>query len=128
MGLRRCRFHAQPRATKDIDLLVKPDAGNAKAIYAALAEFGAPVERLTPEDFTGRGSFFRIGREPVAVDLLSEIPGVDFDAAWERRIEDVIDTAIGLKANFICRDDLGRETERGAESPRGKRLSAFRGC
>ena len=25
-------FHAQPRATKDIDLLVKPDAENAKAV------------------------------------------------------------------------------------------------
>jgi hypothetical protein len=28
------------------------------------------------------------------------------DAAWERRIEDVIDAASGLKANFISRDDL----------------------
>src|SRR6266446_4157311 len=31
-------FHAQPRATKDIDLLIKPDAENAKAVYAALAQ------------------------------------------------------------------------------------------
>ena len=30
-------FHAQPRATKDLDLLIKPDAANAKAVYAALA-------------------------------------------------------------------------------------------
>src|SRR6266436_497643 len=37
-------FHAQPRATKDIDLLIKPDAGNATAVYAALAKFGAPLE------------------------------------------------------------------------------------
>jgi hypothetical protein len=36
-----------------------------------------------------------MGREPVAVDILSEIPEVDFDAAWERRIEDVIDHATG---------------------------------
>jgi hypothetical protein len=32
--------------------------------------------------------------------------GVDFDAAWERRAEDVIDPETGLKANFISRDDL----------------------
>ena len=32
--------------------------------------------------------------------------GVDFDAAWERRVEDVIDPETGLKANFISRDDL----------------------
>ena len=34
-------FHAQPRATKDIDLLIKPDPENAKAVYAVLSKFGA---------------------------------------------------------------------------------------
>ena len=33
-------FHAQPRATKDIALWIKPDAKNAKAVYAALANSG----------------------------------------------------------------------------------------
>jgi hypothetical protein len=56
-------LYAQPRSTKDIDLLVRPDAGNAKAVYAALAQFGAPTEGLTPEDFAERGSFFRLGHE-----------------------------------------------------------------
>src|SRR5882724_12020658 len=77
-------FHAQPRATKDIDLLIKPDAENAKAVYAALAKFGAPLEGLTAEDFNDRGKFFRMGREPIMVDILPEIDGVDFDLAWER--------------------------------------------
>ena len=99
-------LHAQPRATKDIDILVKPDAENAKAVYAALAGFGAPLEDLAPDDFADRGSFFRMGREPVAVDILSEITGVDFDAAWEHRVEGLIDTATGLKANFISSEDL----------------------
>jgi hypothetical protein len=47
-----------------------------------------------------------MGREPVAVDILSDIPGVDFDAAWERRAEEVIDGATGTTANFLSRDDL----------------------
>jgi hypothetical protein len=54
-------LHAQPRATKDIDILVKPDAENAKAVYAALAGFGAPLEDLAPDDFADRGSIFRMG-------------------------------------------------------------------
>jgi hypothetical protein len=99
-------FHAQPRVTKDIDLLIKPDAGNAKAVYAALAEFGAPLERFTPGDFRERGKFFRMGREPVAVDILLEIDGVDFDRAWENRVEGVIDTATGQTACFISAADL----------------------
>ncbi len=41
-------LHAQPRATKGIDLLIKPDAENAKAVYGALAKFGAPEIRRTP--------------------------------------------------------------------------------
>ena len=98
--------HAQPRATKDLDIWVKPDAENAKAVYESLARFGAPIEGLTFADFAERGPFFHIEREPVAVDILTEIPGVDFDVAWARRIEDVIDATSGLRASVISREDL----------------------
>ena len=99
-------FHAQPRFTKDMDLFIKADPENAKAAYAALADFGALLQGIRSEDFTDRNSFFRFGREPKAFDILPAIPGVDFDAAWERRVETVIDTASGLKANFISAADL----------------------
>ena len=99
-------FHAQPRATKDIDLLIKPDPDNAKAVYAALAQFGVPLEGLKAEDFIGRDKFFRIGRAPVMVDILPEINGVDFDRAWQKRVEAVIDPQSGLTACFISREDL----------------------
>ena len=106
VGAYAVSIHAQPRATKDLDILVKPDAENAEALYAALAKFGAPLEGLTPADFAGQGPFFRIGHEPLGVDILTEIPGVEFDAAWQRRVEDVIDPASGLKAYFISAEDL----------------------
>ena len=105
VGAYAVSIHAQPRATKDLDILVKPDAENAKAVYAALAEFGAPLEELTPADFAEQGPFFRIGREPLGVDILTEIPGVDFDAAWARRVEHVIDPTSELRAYFISADD-----------------------
>ena len=106
VGAYAVSVHAQPRATKDLDIWVKPELENAKAVYTALREFGAPLEGLTIADFAERGPFFHMGREPVAVDILTEIPGVEFNAAWEGRIEDVIDATRGLKANFISRDDL----------------------
>ena len=99
-------YHSQPRFTKDIDLFIKADPANANATYAALAEFGVPLQAMSPEDFTDRNSFFRFGREPKGFDILPAIPGVDFDAAWNRRVETVIDTATGQKANFISADDL----------------------
>ncbi len=99
-------YHSQPRFTNDIDLFIRADAENAKAAYAALADFGASLQGLRPEDFTDRRSFFRFGREPKGFDILPAIPGIDFDAAWERRVEAVIDPATGLKANFISAEDL----------------------
>jgi hypothetical protein len=99
-------FHAQPRATKDLDLLIKPDAENAGAAYDALGKFGAPLGGLTADDFMVRDKFFRMGRVPVVVDLLPEIKGVDFDLAWQNRVEAVIDAQSGLTAFFISRADL----------------------
>jgi hypothetical protein len=99
-------YHAQPRFTRDIDLFIQADPANAQAIYAALASFGAPLEGIRPEDFAERGSFFRFGRDPHGFDILSDIPGVDFESAWERRVEGVIDPQSGLKAFFISATDL----------------------
>jgi hypothetical protein len=99
-------YHSQPRFTKDLDIFIKADLENAKATHAALAEFGAPLQGLRPEDFTDRNSFFRFGREPKGFDILPAIPGVDFDAAWERRVETVIDRTTGLISFFISKEDL----------------------
>ncbi|MGH9454847.1 MAG: DUF6036 family nucleotidyltransferase [Terriglobia bacterium] len=99
-------FHAQPRATKDIDLLIKPDLENANAVYAALAQFGTPLAGLTADDFIERDKFFRVGRAPVMVDILPEISGVDFDRAWPKRVEAVIDPQSGLAVPFISSGDL----------------------
>jgi hypothetical protein len=106
VGAYAVSIHAQPRATKDLDILVKADADNAKAVFAALAQFGAPLQGLTASDFAEHGPFFRMGREPVGIDILTAIPGVEFDEAWKRRVEDVVDPASGLKASFISREDL----------------------
>lgn len=99
-------YHAQPRFTKDIDLFIKADVANAQAIYSALAAFGAPLLGIRPEDFAEPGSFFRFGRDPHGFDILPDIQGVDFEAAWERRVEGVIDPTTGLKAHFISAADL----------------------
>jgi len=35
--------HTEPRYTKDLDIWIKRDPDNARALLAALAEFGAPT-------------------------------------------------------------------------------------
>ncbi|MBV9083359.1 MAG: nucleotidyl transferase AbiEii/AbiGii toxin family protein [Acidobacteriaceae bacterium] len=99
-------YHSQPRFTKDIDVFIKADPENANAIYAALSAFGAPLQDIRPEDFTDGNNFFRFGHEPRSFDILPAIPGVEFDAAWDRRVEIEIDRATEFKANFISAEDL----------------------
>jgi hypothetical protein len=53
---------------------------------------------LRPADFAQRGKFFRMGRAPLAVDILPEIDGISFEQAWPNRFEAVIDPASGMKA------------------------------
>ncbi len=58
-------FHAQPSATKDLDILIGADVENSKAVFAALAKFGAPIEGLSAKDFAEPDNFFRMGTPPV---------------------------------------------------------------
>lgn len=99
-------FYAQPRATKDIDLFVKADPSNARAVFAALSAFGAPLDGIRAEDLADPKNFIRFGREPMAIDIFPGIDGIDFEAAWKRRVEGVIDHETGLTAFFVSRDDL----------------------
>jgi hypothetical protein len=99
-------LYSEPRANKDLDIFIKADPENAGLLYAALARFGAPLEGLTAADFAERGPFLRMGREPVAVDILTEIPGVDFDEAWVDRVEHPLDPTCDWNAHFISRKHL----------------------
>jgi hypothetical protein len=53
-------FHAQPRTTKDIDLLIQAEPANAQATYGALKEFGMPLGdialRILPSAVTSSAS------------------------------------------------------------------------
>jgi hypothetical protein len=95
--------HAEPRATKDLDVFIRADEENSNAVFRALAQYGAPLEGLTPPDFMD-GTTFQIGRPPARIDILQHIDGISFDEAWENRIEGVIDGQI--RAAVISRDDL----------------------
>jgi len=104
VGAYAVSFHAQPRATKDLDILIGADTENGKAVYAVLAKFGAPIAGLSAEDFTDPNNFFRMGTPPVMVDIMPKISGVEFAEAWKRRVDVRIDD--DLSVPFISREDL----------------------
>lgn len=72
--------YSEPRFTKDLDIFIATDHDNAKAVYAALKQFGAPLENLTSEDFAHEGYFYQMGRSPLRVDIMMSIPGIQLDA------------------------------------------------
>ena len=86
--------------------LISADLENAQAVFAALQDFGAPLEGLSPKDFSQHGKFFRMGRAPLVVDVLLEIDGIGFEEAWRNRVEAEIDPGTAQKAYFISREDL----------------------
>ncbi len=79
-------FHTEPRFTKDLDVWIRPTPANAKRTMAALKSFGAPLDNLRTKDLSTRGVIFQIGVEPNRIDILTNMDGVDFEPAWERRV------------------------------------------
>ena len=77
--------YTEPRFTKDLDLWITTDEENARAVFAALKEFGAPLKGLTPHDFTEKGYFYQMGNPPLRLDIMMSIPGVEFESAWGNR-------------------------------------------
>jgi hypothetical protein len=64
--------HAEPRATKDLDLFIQSTEENSESVFRALAQFGAPLEGLRPADFTD-GTIFQIGQPPAWIDILHKL-------------------------------------------------------
>jgi len=79
--------HGRVRATKDLDVWVRPTAQNAARVMAALKNFGAPMHDLSAVDLATPGIVFQIGVEPVRIDVLTEIDAVSFDEAWKDRFQ-----------------------------------------
>lgn len=97
--------HGLPRATGDLDLWVNATASNATRVMRALARFGAPTAELGPDDFTRPDVVFQIGAIPRRVDVITSIDGVEFAAAWPRRLT----ASLGdLEVPVISREDLVR--------------------
>ena len=95
--------HRFPRATKDLDLWVRPCAENAKLVLQALDAFGAPRHELTASDLETAGTIYQVGVPPNRVDVITVVEGVQFEDAWRDRTEVDID---GLQIPVIGRTHL----------------------
>ena len=95
--------YTQPRYTKDIDLWIRPSAENARKVARAFREFGIPLVEVTEEDLATEGLQYVVGIPPNAIDFLTTVKGLDFDAAWANR--KTFETAIG-RLSYVSPPDL----------------------
>lgn len=79
--------HTEPRYTKDLDVWVSPNGENAKRVYAALQNFGAPLEGVVAEDFADKSIVYHMGRAPARIDILMSLKGLEFEESWVNRVE-----------------------------------------
>jgi hypothetical protein len=102
-------FHAKPRYTKDIDLLIERSSKNATRVLAALEDFvGSALPQLERADFLDPDGVLVLGVAPNRVDILNAIPGVEFTQSWKRRVESRYGRELVF---FISRADLLRNKE-----------------
>ena len=104
VGAHALAVHGHLRATKDLDVWVRPDETNARRVLAALSSFGAPTNDLSAADLAAPGTIFQIGVPPVRIGVLSSIDGVMFDEAWMNRLMSQYDdqpVAVISKADLI---------------------------
>jgi len=103
VGAHALAAYGHVRATKDLDLWVRPDEKNAERVLRALSDFGAPAGNLTMNDLRRRGTIFQIGVPPLRIDIITAIDGVEFEDAWPDRFETVFG---GVPTFIISRQHL----------------------
>jgi hypothetical protein len=97
--------HSEPRYTKDLDIWSEPTPDNAASLFTALARFGVPLANISASDFVEPEVFFQIGVEPVRVDVMTSVPGLQFPDAWNGRV--TVDFE-GIPAGVLSWDDVKR--------------------
>lgn len=96
-------FHARPRSTKDIDLVLAGDAENLERAARALSAFGAPASVVDAVRVLGEREIAYLGQPPLRIDLLRTIDGVDARDLFAHAVSTALD---GVPLRVIALRDL----------------------
>jgi len=90
------------RYTLDIDLWIEKSVNNAQKIQKAFEDFPIPYE-ITIDELTQKNFVLQIGIEPMRIDVLTDIDGVEFTHAWDNKTNNSL---FGEEIHFISLQDL----------------------
>lgn len=95
--------YSEPRATKDLDILIACSKSNARKIYSALKEFGGQLVGIDESFFSSKGRFYKIGRPPNRIDIITSAEGASFSEIKAGRTQRYVH---GVQVYFIGRKQL----------------------
>jgi hypothetical protein len=98
-------FHAEPRFTGDLDVLIGPSPENAARTLEAIHAFGLGGLGVALQDLQQDGQIIQFGYRPRRIDIVTSITGVAFEEAWASRVAASLD---GIPVHFIGREALIR--------------------
>jgi hypothetical protein len=98
-------LHGYSRTTGDLDIWVKKTEENYERIIKAFYEFKMPVFDMTKENFLHHKNWdvFRFGRNPVAIDIMTGMNGLDFNSCFSMATKHIDGD---LTINLIHYNDL----------------------
>jgi predicted nucleotidyltransferase len=98
-------LHGYSRTTGDMDIWVDRTAENYSRILLAFRQFGMPVFDMTEDNFLNHPTWdvFTFGTPPVAIDLMVNVKGMDFDICFSNSVQFEDDD---LKIRTIRKEDL----------------------
>lgn len=88
------------RTTGDMDIFVERSLENAEKVIKAIDDFGFGSIGFSKEDIVDESSFVRMGEEPLKIDILNSIQGVEFKEVYEFA-EEYEDEGIKMKVIHI---------------------------
>ena len=105
-------IHGYVRATNDIDFWIAMSPDNANRVVELLKDFGFDVPELSRDLFLERDQIVRMGVEPVRIEVMTTISGVEFDDCYPERVETTLDdlpvSVINLRDLRINKEASGR--------------------
>lgn len=96
-------LYGYQRTTNDMDVWIAINQTNPQKIICALDAFGFDVDEMKEEVFTKERSIVRFGDEPLKIEIVTTIGGVDFNDCYTRA-----ETAelAGIEVPLISLQDL----------------------
>ena len=97
-------FHGAPRATGDIDILIRPEHEQVVRLLAAIERFGFPTAGVAPEYLLAYSKILQLGRVPVQIHIMTSITAVPWKESWDSRQQGMYGAAFqcSLSGSRLC--------------------------